>query len=283
MRVHFCGVRGSTPAPGVDFVRYGGHTPCVALAHDDAHAPTLILDAGTGLQNASKLMGGEGYRGAMLLTHLHWDHILGLPFFAAGDSEQAKIRLLLPEQPSGADAAAVLAVVMSPPYFPVQPTQLRGDWSFGTLAPGELELEGFRVLAREVPHKGGRTFGYRVRDDHSAIAYIPDHCPTTLGPGPDGLGEYHEAALELARDVDVLVHDAQLLPQELDAEAKYGHAAADYAVALARHSGARSVALFHHRTTRTDAALDALGERLAAREGERPSVIVASQELTLAL
>lgn len=282
MRVHFCGVRGSTPAPGMEFVRYGGHTSCVALAHDGAPAPTLILDAGTGLQNASKLLGGAGYVGALLLTHLHWDHVLGLPFFGAGDRQDARIGLLLPEQPGGADAATVLAVVMAPPYFPVRPTELRGQWSFGTLAPGELELEGFGVLVREVPHKGGRTYGYRVQDEHSAIAYIPDHCPTARGAGPDGWGEYHETALELARDVDVLVHDAQLLPQELGAEASYGHAAADYAVALARHAGARSVALFHHRATRTDAALDELGARLGSAGGE-PAVLVASQELVLAL
>jgi ribonuclease BN (tRNA processing enzyme) len=109
---------------------------------------------------------------------------------------------------------------------------------------------------------------------------MPDHNPTAFGPGPDGLGEYHAAALELAADVDVLVHDAQLLPQELAAEAHYGHAAADYAVALAERANARAVALFHHRLDRTDDELDALAERLAGRS---PAVSVATEGVVLEL
>ena len=95
-------------------------------------------------------------------------------------------------------------------------------------------------MARDVPHKGGRTVGYRVSDGHSTIAYIPDHCPTELGPGPEGWGDYHPAVLDLARDVDVLIHDAHLVPEEVAAEASFGHAAADYAVELGRRAGARN-------------------------------------------
>lgn len=261
-------------------MRYGGHTSCVALAHDDRTAPSLILDAGTGLTLASELMNGGAYAGTILITHLHWDHILGLPFFPAGDHADADIQVLLPEQPTGASASEVLAVPMSPPYFPIEPTQMRGTWGFDTIEPGELTAAGFSILAREVPHKGGRTFGYRVWDGERTIAYIPDHSPTSLGQGPDGLGEYHEAAVELARDVDLLVHDAQLLPQELAAKGPYGHAVADYAVGLARYAGARAVALFHHDPGRTDAALDELGSRLAS---EGPAVSVAAEGTTLTL
>jgi ribonuclease BN (tRNA processing enzyme) len=279
LRVHFCGVRGSAPAPGIEFVRYGGHTSCVAVAHDDA-APTLILDAGAGLESISRLMGGAPFSGTILLSHLHWDHTLGLPFFPAGDRKDARTTLLLPEQESGEDAASVLAGVMRPPYFPIGPTELQGQWTFGSLAPGEHQIEGFTVSAREIPHKGGRTYGYRVSDGHSTLTYMPDHCPTMLGPGEDGLGEYHPAAIELARDADVLVHDAQLLPEELAAEADYGHSAADYAVALARRAGAQSVVLFHHRHDRTDDELDALARRLG---GGTPAVTVAAEGTTLAL
>ena len=99
--------------------------------------------------------------------------------------------------------------------------------------PGEQEFDGFTVLAREIPHKGGRTFGYRVSDGRSTFTYMPDHCPTSFGAGPDGCGEYHAAALELAAETDALLHDSQLLtPAELAAEARFGHAAADYAVEL---------------------------------------------------
>jgi phosphoribosyl 1,2-cyclic phosphodiesterase len=276
VQIRFCGVRGSTSAPGIDFIRYGGHTACLALSHDDAAAPTLLLDAGAGLLRVTRLLAGAPFAGTILLSHLHWDHTLGLPFFAAGDRVDSQVSVLLPEQQNGADAVSVLAGMMSPPYFPIGPTQLRGSWRFDTVDEGEREIEGFSVLTREIPHKGGRTFGYRIDDGHSSIAYLPDHCPTVLGPGPDGFGEYHPAAIELARGVDVLVHDAQLFPEELAAEADFGHSVADYSVELAKRAETRSVVLFHHRHDRTDDALDGLARRLGggsppvsvAREGE---------------
>lgn len=275
MRVSVCGVRGSLPAPGIDFVRFGGHTSCLALAHDRAAAPTLILDAGTGLRRVGALLADRPFAGTILLSHLHWDHVIGMPFFAAGDHADANTTVLVPEQPGGEDAAAVLARMMAPPFYPIEPTELRGSWTFASVAPGEQRIEGFDVLAREIPHKGGRTFGYRVSDGRSVLTYMPDHCPTSLGPGEDGLGEYHPAAIELARNADVLVHDAQLFPGELAAEARFGHAVVGYAIELARRAGTRSVLLFHHRQDRTDAALEELTRGLPA--SDRPTVRFAAE------
>jgi len=278
VRIHLCGVRGSTPAPGAEFVRYGGHTSCVAIAPDGGPV-RLILDAGTGLRRVTGLLGGAPFAGTIILTHLHWDHVHGLPFFTAGDRDDARVTLLLPEpeeaqnQEGSAGAEELLARGMSPPHFPISPSGLRGEWSFCTLAPGAFKAEGLTVEAREVPHKGGRTFGYRVSDGHSAIAYIPDHCPTALGPGPEGWGEYHPAALVLAADVDLLIHDSFLLPDEVAAQASFGHPAADYAVRLGRQARARRVLLAHHKPDRTDDALDTL----AARFRPDPHVTVAAE------
>jgi phosphoribosyl 1,2-cyclic phosphodiesterase len=246
VRVHFCGTRGSTPAPGSEFVRYGGHTSCLALSVDTNAAgsgpspPTLLLDAGTGLRRVSALLEKRPFDGTILLTHLHWDHIQGLPFFESGDHPDSSV--------------------------PIAPRNLRGNWTFDVLPPeafsdAGLAVGAFRVIARDVPHKGGRTVGYRVSDGHSTIAYVPDHCPTEMGPGPEGWGEYHPSVLELARDVDVLIHDAHLFPEEVAAQASFGHAAADYAVGLGCRAGARKIVLFHHRPDRTDTALDALVAR----------------------
>jgi ribonuclease BN (tRNA processing enzyme) len=280
LQVHLCGVRGSAPAPGSKFVRYGGQTSCLALTHHQSQAPTLILDAGTGLRNASGLLGGAPFTGTILLSHLHWDHVFGLPFFPAGDRSDARVDLFLPEQGARADAAAVLAGMMSPPYFPIEPTELEGNWTFARIAPGERQVEGFHVCAREIPHKGGRTFGYRVSDGRSTLAYMPDHCPTSLGPGPDGFGEYHPAAIELAEGVDVLVHDAQLLGEELASEARFGHSVADYAVELGKCAHARAVVLFHHRPDRSDDELDGLARRFT---GVSPRVSVAAEGTVLDL
>jgi len=279
MQVRFCGVRGSTPAPGIQYVRYGGHTCCLALSHDNSDTPTLVLDAGIGLRAVTRALDGQPFTGTILLTHLHWDHMLELPFFAAGDRPDAKTTVLLPEQEDRRDAVSVLEHIMSPPYFPIRPAQLRGEWTFDNVGPGEHAIEGFTVLVREIPHKGGRTFGYRISDRRSTLAYMPDHCPTMLGPGEHGFGQYHPAALELAHEADLLVHDAQLFPHELAAEASFGHSVADYAVELASRAHARSVALFHHRYDRSDDALDQLAQRLGRdTPGEDgPTVTVAAE------
>jgi phosphoribosyl 1,2-cyclic phosphodiesterase len=222
VRVFVCGVRGSTPAPGAEFARYGGHTSCLALA-SEGRRPTLVLDAGTGIRRVTGLLEGEAFAGSILLGHLHWDHTQGLPFFAAADRPDACTTVY---QPAQADPVEVLARFMGPPHFPILPTELRGRWRFEALEEGRHDIEGFEVLALDIPHKGGRTFGFRVSDGRSSLAYLSDHNPVALGRGPRGLGPHHEAVLRLAEDVDVLVHDAQHTAEELPERAAFGHSAA---------------------------------------------------------
>jgi phosphoribosyl 1,2-cyclic phosphodiesterase len=226
-------------------------------------APTLLLDAGTGLRALPDLLGERPFVGSILLSHLHWDHVQGIPFFTSGDRDDGRVTMLVPPQEDGADPEALLARMMSPPLFPIWPKDLRGTWAFDDLpaaafAPGGAEVEGFNVIARDIPHKGGRTVGYRISDGGGTVAYLPDHCPTSVGPGPEGWGEYHDHALELARGVDVLVHDAHLVAAEVAEQGSFGHAAAEYAVGLGRHAGAKEVVLFHHSPERTDDEIDRL-------------------------
>lgn len=260
MELYFCGVRGSTPAPGQAFVRYGGHTSCVALAHDGT-APNLVLDGGTGLANLDRVLGCAPYDGTILLGHLHWDHTHGLPFFAAGARPGHRVRILMPGQRAAAEE--VLARAFSPPHFPVRPGALGQGWTFGSVEEGEHLLEGFTVLAREIPHKGGRTFGFRVSDGTGSIAYFSDHHPLAHGCGPAGLGELHSAAVELAADVDLLIHDAQFTADELPSLGYLGHSCGEYAIDLAKTARARRVCLFHHAPQRTDNELDELVGRFA--------------------
>jgi phosphoribosyl 1,2-cyclic phosphodiesterase len=282
VQVTFHGVRGSTPAPGADFAGVGGHTSCVAVAAAGRADPALVLDAGTGLRSLSAALDGRPFRGTVLLGHMHWDHTQGLPFFSAGDREDASVTVLGPAQADGSGLEENLTRMLAPPLFPIVPGQLRGRWTFGDLEAGAHRIEGFDVLALEIPHKGGRTFGYRVSDGSAALAYLSDHAPQALGAGPDGLGERHEAALALAGGVDLLVHDAQYTAAELPERGAFGHAAAEYAVALAAEAGARRVALFHHDPARTDGEVAALAGSVK-RRGESPDVLVAREGLSLRL
>ncbi len=275
VQLTFCGVRGSTPAPGVPFVRYGGHTSCVALAR--AGEPVrLLLDAGTGMQAVTPLIDGP-YEGSVLLGHLHWDHTHGMPFFAAGGRPGHRVRVLLPRQ-GDSGGEALLARCLSPPNFPIVPSQLGPGWSFEDIDEGRCQIEGFDVLAREIPHKGGRTFGYRISGDGGSLAYLSDHSPTSVGPGPDGLGERHAAALELAAGVDVLIHDAQHRAAELPEVDYLGHASVDYAVALGVEAGVGTVVLFHHSPTRTD---DEIDDILAAAQNAGVAVVAAREGLVM--
>lgn len=259
--MHLCGVRGSTPTPGAEFLRYGGHSSCVALAHD-GQLPSLVLDAGTGLRQLTAVLGSEPFQGTILLGHLHWDHVHGMPFFTAADRPASRIDVRLPAP--GEDALDVLTRGFSPPHFPITPTELGPGWSFGALEPGRHEIEGFQVLVREIPHKGGPTYGFRVEDESGSVAYISDHDPMKAGPGPDGLGEYHDAALALATGVDLLIHDAQFLASELPGVGHLGHATVEYAVGLAEKAGVRQLLLYHHAPSRTDDEIDAIVARLSS-------------------
>lgn len=277
LRVTFCGVRGSTPAPGHLFARYGGNTSCVAITSADLDDPTLVLDAGTGLSRLSTDLGGRSFRGSILMGHLHWDHTHGLPFFPAGDNPDASGTVYMPGQ---GDPEEVLSRVMSPPHFPIGPRELRGNWEFRSLEPGTHEIEGFSVAAMEIPHRGGRTFGYRVSDGRSTIAYMSDHWPLALGDGPHGEGEFHEAALALADDVDLLIHDAEYTRSEFPSRAKFGHSTIDYAIELGVRAGVGKVVLFHHDPSRTDDQLDAV---VAVNQHHSVRVVAAAEGLSLDL
>jgi phosphoribosyl 1,2-cyclic phosphodiesterase len=269
MRLLLLGVRGSVPAPGAEFVRYGGQTSCVAVTADGADAPTLVLDAGTGLRALTARLGGAPYRGAILLSHLHWDHMWGLPFFSAGDRAGADIDLYLPAQ-DGVSARDLLARSMAPPIFPITPEGLLGRWGFHGLEPGRQEIQGFTVTAAEIEHKGGRAYGYRVEDLSGSMAYLPDHSPSA------GVSAQTRALLD---GVDVLLHDAQFLAAERAVADLYGHATVGDAIALAEGVGAGRLVLFHHSPTRTDDQLDAIAAGLdaavptsVAREGDEITV-----------
>ncbi|HTY72554.1 MAG TPA: MBL fold metallo-hydrolase [Actinomycetes bacterium] len=254
MRLTLLGVRGSTPAPGRDFVRYGGHTSCIAVTRDDEDLPDLVLDAGTGFRGLPGLLGGAAYDGSILLSHLHWDHVQGIPFCPSGDRDDSRVDVFLPAQ-EGLSGRDLLAQLMAPPAFPITPEGLRGDWSFHAVQPGMFETDGYVVTACEVTHKGGRTYAYRVEADGASLAYAPDHAPA-LG--------LDDATLRTMEGVDLLVQDAQFIDRERLIADDYGHATVRDAVELAQRVHARAVLLFHHGPGRKDDDLDRIADDIAA-------------------
>jgi ribonuclease BN (tRNA processing enzyme) len=221
-------------------------------------APALVLDAGTGLQDLTGLLGEAPFRGTILLSHLHWDHVQGLPFCRAVDNPAAKVELVVP----GPAPESALRRFMSPPLFPIEPSGLLGAWSFrsGTAGPREL-ASGLIVTQAEIAHKGGVTVGTRVSCGGVSMAYLPDHAPQR-GSG---------AAEELCADTDLLLHDGQFLPAERRLADLYGHATVEDAMEFAARCRARRLVLTHHAPNRTDDELDALAKEYGvefAHQGE---------------
>jgi ribonuclease BN (tRNA processing enzyme) len=268
VRLALLGVRGSTPAPGARFDRYGGHTSAVAVIGDDEELPSLVLDAGTGLRELPGLLGREPFRGTIVLSHLHWDHVQGIPFCPAVDRPDAAVDLHVPGRwraaagsPEG--AYRLLARAMSPPHFPITPGGLHGAWSFVPARRGTFRTAvGAAVTLIPIPHKGGVAFGVRVEVDGGSAAYLPDHALAAAAPDP--------GALELARGADVLLHDGQFTEAEQHVAVAYGHATVEAAVRFADDAQVGSLVLTHHAPGRTDEELDELAARWPATRQGRP-------------
>jgi phosphoribosyl 1,2-cyclic phosphodiesterase len=275
VNVSFFGVRGSTPCACRDLARYGGNTACVAL-EAPGHDP-VVLDLGTGLRFWGETQPQDGtFRGSALVTHLHWDHVQGLPFFVPVLRPGARLDVYGPP-PEGMSLEAAFHEFLRPPFFPVEVDDLDGEIVFHDLLDEDLAVGDAKVTSRQVPHVG-RTAGYRVQFDGTTIAYISDH----QAP-PDGSFAIDENVLELADGVDLLIHDAQYTADEFPAKATWGHCTIDYAVHVAAEAGAKRLALFHHDPSHDDETLDGLATAaVATGEAHGVEVLAAYEGLTMA-
>jgi len=252
VRLTFLGVRGSTPAPGSDFVRYGGHTSCVVVAPDADSAPVLALDAGTGIRPLTGLLDGAAFEGSILLSHLHWDHIQGLPFFKPFLRPGANVTIYAPSQPGDITVEEVFADTIKPPLFPIHFSMFPGMVDLHEIADDEFVVGDVKVMSRLVPHVG-HTVGYRVEWNGRSVVYISDHQMPV-----DGSHSAWPGVLELCDGADLLIHDAQYTPDEFATKRDWGHCTPEYAVWLAAQAGVARLALFHHDPAHDDEELDGI-------------------------
>ncbi|MGB8858267.1 MAG: MBL fold metallo-hydrolase [Ilumatobacteraceae bacterium] len=275
MQVTFFGVRGSTPCHGDDITRYGGNTSCVAV--DVPGEPPLFFDLGTGARYFGRTMPQDGtFRGTCLLSHLHWDHTQGLPFFSPLLQEGSVLDVYAPAQDDGRSVAEVIGTVIRPPLFPVTIDQLPGTVRFHDTSDDSFQVGGIKVMSRLVPHVGP-TLGYRIEWHGRTIAYLSDHQQPY-----DGSFTISDGAREIAEGADLLIHDSQYTNHEFERKATWGHCTIDYAIWLAEHCGVGRLALFHHDPSRTDLALDEVARcAVAAGKTRGVEVFAASEGLTV--
>jgi phosphoribosyl 1,2-cyclic phosphodiesterase len=281
MQVRFFGVRGSVPTPGGATVRYGGNTVCVEVRLADGSI--VILDGGTGLRELGKVLLAEGQRGplSLLLTHVHWDHIIGLPFFGPLWRRDTTVHIYPLANDAHRDSTQRRAL-FDGVHFPVRGADIPARMDLVEPPDEEWRIGSARVRRVALTHPGGAQ-GFRIDDvDGSSLAYLTDNELAPAGSGSPAT----EAVARFAAGVGVLIHDTQYDEPEMAEKRGWGHSALDSVLELGRLAETPHLVLFHHDPDRDDDALDVFGARARASlaaAGSTARATVAHEGLVLRL
>lgn len=273
MEAFFWGVRGSIATPGSETTYFGGNTACVEIRHGDDF---IIVDAGTGIRVCGNhILKNRGMKNdiKILITHTHWDHIQGFPFFAPAFIPGNMIEIIGPAQ-YDASFEDLLSKQMQYSYFPVNYSQLGADLYHRDIMEGTIEVNGFKVTAKAVNHPV-RTLAYRFERAGQVIVLVSDSEPyydmIFHGVAPEDeeemaefdevqktVAEENQKMIDFCADADILIHDAQYTLAEYPSKKGWGHTPMDMVVEVAKKAKAKNVLFFHHDPTRTDEELKRL-------------------------
>jgi phosphoribosyl 1,2-cyclic phosphodiesterase len=257
----FWGVRGSIPTPGPGTVRFGGNTSCIELRAGGQH---IVLDAGSGIRPLGLALAAENrdLDLTLLLTHTHWDHIQGFPFFVPAYQARNHIRILGYEG-ARQNLQATLSGQMENPYFPVTLAQMPGNIIIEELTDMSFSLGPLNVRAARTKHPGV-TVGYRIETEAGAICYVPDH-ESAPDENPGAVGE-------LIAGADIVMLDAQYTSEEYATKKGWGHGCLDDVVRVARETGVKRLFLFHYDPAHDDIFLEKMLQRARSLAGPNLTV-----------
>ncbi|MBA2610017.1 MAG: GAF domain-containing protein [Actinobacteria bacterium] len=282
MRIRFWGTRGSVPTPGPSTVRYGGNTSCTEVRTDDGSL--IVIDCGTGARALGQALvteaeaSGVAPRGTILISHTHWDHIHGLPFFAPLFVEGSEWDIYGPRG-LAQNLDRVLAGQMEYHYFPVALDEASADTRYHDLVEGTFNVPGAVIVSRYLNHPA-LTLGYRIEADGAVLVYASDHEPHDVAlaggePIPDQSADGRHVAF--LRGADVVVHDTQYELANYGSKQGWGHSTMEYVVEVASEADVGTLVMSHHDPNRDDAAVDDLLLRAQARARDGLEVVAAAE------
>lgn len=253
MNVRFWGTRGSIPAPGPSTLRHGGNTSCVEVRLADN--TLIILDSGSGIRQMGAALGP--CVAELFLSHYHWDHIQGMPFFGPAYSPGSAIRIHGPAF-EGVGPEHILTGQMHAPYFPAPASEWCGIRGYETVSAGQQFGIGAATIRTAQLSHPGMTLGYRIEEAGHVLVYMSDNEPDLASP------ELLSGMVDLARDADLLLHDCQYTEGEYALKRGFGHSTPRQAVRVATEAGVRQLVLFHHDPGHGDEQVEILAEEAAA-------------------